>query len=114
MTVSSDVPSNSFVSAETLKARALIGLHFLQAEGEVGLGGGQSPDLGDMWRYGCPKSQEWISSCSASETFLGCEVYEHNNGCWAVEVVGQDWSSEVALCLEDWDGSLGGKLWAAT
>ena len=50
------VPSNPFVSAETLKACALIGLHCLAAEGEAGSSGGQSPDLGDMWKHGCPKS----------------------------------------------------------
>ena len=102
--VSNKVPSNPFVSAETHKACAQIGLHLLAAEGEAGSCGRQSPDLGDMWRQGCPESPEWISSCSASETSLGCEVYEHNNGCWAIEVVGQDWSSEVgALFLEDWE-----------
>ena len=31
-------------------------------------------------------------------------VDEHNNECRAVEVIGQDWSSEVvALYLEDWE-----------
>ena len=65
---------------------------------------GQSPELGNMWRQGGPKSPEWIGSCSASEPSLGCEVYEHNNGCWAIEVVGQDRSSEVvALFVEDWE-----------
>ena len=49
---------NAFVSAGTLKARALIGLHLLAAEGEDGSSGRQSPDLGDMWRYGCPESPE--------------------------------------------------------
>ena len=27
--------------------------------------------------------------------FFGCEEYEHNNECRAIEVIGQDWSSEV-------------------
>ena len=28
----------------------------------------------------------------------------NNNECWAIEVIGQDWSSEVvALFHEDWD-----------
>ena len=99
-----DVSSNAFVSAETIKACALIGLQLLAAEGEVGSGGSQYPDLGDMWRQGCPKSLEWVSSCSAGDTSVGCEVYEHNNECRAVEVIGQDWSSEVvALFLEDWE-----------
>ena len=71
-------------------------------EGEAGPSGGQSPDSGDMWRQGCPESPEWISSCSASETPLGCEVYEHINEFAATEVVGQDRSGEVvALFLED-------------
>ena len=54
---------NPFVSAETLKACALIGLHILSAEGEAGSTDNQSPDEGDMWRRDCPKSLEWISSC---------------------------------------------------
>ena len=40
--------------------------------------------------------------CPESESTLGYEVYEYNIECWAIEVVGQDWSSEVAaLFLED-------------
>ena len=57
-----------------------------------------------MSRHGCPGSPEWIISCSASETSLCCDMYEHNNECRAIEVIGQDWSSEVvALFLEDWE-----------
>ena len=49
-------------------------------------------------------SPEWISSCSANETSCGGEEYEHNNECRGIEVIGQDWSSEVAaLSLEDWE-----------
>ena len=101
---SNEVPSNPFVSVETLKVCALIGLHLLAAEGEAGSSGSQSPVLGDMWRHGCPMSLEWISSCSASETSCGGEEYEHNNECRAIEVIGQDRSSEVAaLFLQDWE-----------
>ena len=104
MAFSSEVLFKPVVPAEKLKACALIGLHLLAAEGGAGSGGSQFPDLGDMWRHGCPESPEWISSCSASETSLGCEVYEHNNECRAIEVIGQDWSSDVvALFLEDWE-----------
>ena len=53
---SSEVLPNPFVSLETLKACALIGLHLWAAESEVGSSGSQSPDLEDMRRYGCPKS----------------------------------------------------------
>ena len=57
-----------------------------------------------MWRHGCPTSPEWFSSCSASDTSCGGEEYEHNNKCRAIEVIGQDWPSEVvALFLEDWE-----------
>ena len=73
---SKGVLPNPFVSAETLRARWLIGLHLLAAEGEAGSSGSQSPDLGDMWRYGCPKSPQWISSCSTSDTSFGGGVYE--------------------------------------
>ena len=31
------------------------------AEDEAGSSGSQVPDLGDMWRSGCPKSQDWDS-----------------------------------------------------
>ena len=44
---SNDVSSNPFVSAETLKACALIGLHLVAAEGEAGSSGSPSPDSGD-------------------------------------------------------------------
>ena len=93
-----------YVSAETLKACALIGLHLLAAEGEEGSSGSQSPDLGDMWRHGCPVSPERFRSCSTSVASCGGEECEHNNECRAIQVVGQDWSSEVvALFLEDWE-----------
>ena len=52
---SNEVVPNPCVSAETLKACALIGLHLLAADYEVGSSGRQSLDLGDMWKYGCPK-----------------------------------------------------------
>ena len=101
---SNEVLPNPCVSAETLKACVMIGLHLLAAEGDARESGCQSPDSGDMWRQGCPKSPEWISSCSASETSLGCEVYEPNNECRAIHVIGQDWSSEVvALFPEIWE-----------
>ena len=57
---SDEVSSNPFVSAETQKACALIGLHLLAAEGEAGSSGSQSPIV----------SPEWSSSRSATETCL--------------------------------------------
>ena len=59
VTLTKAVPFKPFVSAETLKVCALIGLHLLAAKDEAGSSGGQSPDFGDMWRYGCPKSPDW-------------------------------------------------------
>ena len=50
-----------FVSTETLKACALTGLHITAAEDEAGSSGSQSPDVGDMRRYGCPKSPHWTA-----------------------------------------------------
>ena len=93
-------------AVEMLKVCALIAPHLLAADSEAGSSGSQSPDLGDMWMCRCPVRLEWISSCSASETSFGCEEYEHNNECRAIEVIGQDWSSEVvalSLSLEDWE-----------
>ena len=55
-------------------------------------------------RHGSPMSPEWFSLCSESVTSGGCEKTERNNECWVIEVIGQDWSSEVvALFLEDWE-----------
>ena len=90
MAVSDDVSSNPIVSAEAPNACTLIGLHLLAAGGEAGSSGSHSLDLGGMWRHGCLVSPEWVSSCSASDTSCGGEEYEHNNECWAIEVVGQD------------------------
>ena len=55
---SNEVLRNPCVSAETLEERALIGLYVLAADYEVGTSGSQSPDLGDMWKYGCPKKPQ--------------------------------------------------------
>ena len=39
-----------------------------------------------------------------NESTVGYEVYKHNNECQAIEVIGQDWSSEVVvLFLKDWE-----------
>ena len=56
---SNEVLPNPFVSAETLKACALIGLHLMAAGGDAGSSGSQSPDLGDMWKYSCQTSPDW-------------------------------------------------------
>ena len=33
--------------------------------------GGMSPDLGEMWRYGCPKSPDWDSEVEVSRAISG-------------------------------------------
>ena len=68
------------------------------------LGSDFSPDLGDMWRNGCPTSPEWISSGPTTEADGGFEFCEHNVVSMAIEVIGQDRSSEViSLFLKDWE-----------
>ena len=69
--------------------------------------GDSSPDLGDIWRYGCAKSPVWSSNGvgrAGSEEPSSLEYYEHNVGSLAVEVLGQHWSSEaISLFVEDWE-----------
>ena len=43
-------------SAETVKACTLIGLHMMAEENSLRSDSDSSPDLGEMWKYGCPKS----------------------------------------------------------
>ena len=66
-----------------------------------------SPDLGEMWKYGCPKGPVWSGDGfegDRSEDTSSVEYYEHTVDNLAIEVVGQNWSSEViSLFLEDWE-----------
>ena len=59
----------------------------------------------DACRNGCPSSPGWDSDVDFWADGEGAPpygVYEHNNECRALEVIGQDWSSEVvAHFLED-------------
>ena len=55
-----------------------------------------------MWRNGCPKSRERISSGPTSEAHCAFEFCEHNVENMSTDVIGQDKSSNVgALFLED-------------
>ena len=56
---SDEVLPNPFCLCGTLETCAMLGLHLLAAEGEEG-SGGQSPDLGDMWRHGCPMRSRMV------------------------------------------------------
>ena len=101
---SNEVLPNPCLSAETLMLCALIGLHLVAADYEVGSSRSQSPDSGDMWKYGSPRSPIWSSPCSANVTSGDDEEDGHNNECRAIEVIWQGWSSVVAaLFLEDWE-----------
>ena len=67
------------VSAERVKACALIGLHVMAEENFLRSDSGSSPDLGETWRYGCPKSLVWSSNeWTESEDASSLEYYEHN------------------------------------
>ena len=95
------------ISAETVKACALIGLHTMAEENALRSDSDSSPYVGDMWRYGCPKSPVWGSNAvelGGNEGTSSLQFYEHNVGNLALEVHGQNRSSEViSLSLEDWE-----------
>ena len=98
MVASNEVPFRPFVSAETLKACALKGLHLSAAEVEVGSSGSQSAG----GKVALKAVNGSALAGQARPPLTG--VYEHNDECRAVEVIGQDWSSQVVgLLLEDWE-----------
>ena len=98
-------------SAETVKACTLVGLRMLAEENALWSDRDSSPDLGEMWKYGCPKSPIWSGDGydgERSEVASSEEYYEHNVENLVIEVVGQNWSSEVIfLFLEDLGGRAG-------
>ena len=77
------------ISAETVKACAMIGLHMRAEEHALWSDMDFSPDLGEMWKLG------------AAMALQRKEVRVRHP--WSIiEVVGQNWSSEViSLFLED-------------
>ena len=78
---SNEVLPNLFVSAETLKVCALVGVHLLAAVGGAGSCGSPSFDLGHMWRYGCPESPDWDGDGESwSESCEGCLVVGSDHG----------------------------------
>ena len=94
-------------SAETVKARALTVLHMMAEENALWSDRDSSPDLGETWKYGCPQSRVWSDDGlenERGEDTSSVEHYEHNVDKLAIEVVGQNWTSEViSLFLEDWE-----------
>ena len=105
--------SGAVFSAETVKVCAMIGLHMMAEENALRSDRVSSPDLGEMWKYGCPKSQVWSDDGleeERGEDTSSVEYYEHTVDNLAIEVVGQNWSSEMvslSLFLEE-SGSSGG------
>ena len=91
-----------FVPAETLTARALIGLHLMATESASVSSGSQSTDLGDAWRYGCLKSFDTdseVESGTESEGTSSSEQCAHNVDSHALNVIGQNWSGEKVSLL---------------
>ena len=76
------VPFKPFVSADTLKVCALIGLHLLAAQKKGGSSGSQFPDLGQTrGDTVAQKSPDWdsdVESWTESEGTSSCEQCEHN------------------------------------
>ena len=69
-------------------------------------------DLGDMWRYGCPKSAELDregGSWSESEGLSSFDLREHNVESPALNVIRQNWSGEK-VSLKPRIGNLQGCL----
>ena len=51
-------------------------------------------DLGEMWKYGCPKSPVWSGDGfegERSEETSSVEYHGHTVDNFAIEVVGQNW-----------------------
>ena len=95
------VPFKPFVSAETLKVCALIGLHLLAADDGAGSSGGQSPDVGDMWRYGGTATLRHGLKSDGTSSLEKCE---YNVESLALNGVEQDQSGEKnSLFLEGWE-----------
>ena len=103
------MPFGPFVPAETLEACALIGLHLTAAGSESRSSsscGVFSPELGEIPELSGPRYPLWKEEayCSENDSTLSSEVYEHNSECRALEVIGQDCSSEVVAFLsKDWE-----------
>ena len=84
-------------SADTVKACGMIGLHIIAEENAFPSDKGSSPDHGEVWKHGCPKSPVWSDDGleeERGEDASSVEYYEHNVDNLAIEVVGQNWSCE--------------------
>ena len=94
-------------STETVKACALIGLHIMTEENALRSDRDSSPDLGEIGKCGCPKSpvltDDGLEEERGADT-SSVECYELDVDDLAIEVVGQNRTSEViSPFLEDWE-----------
>ena len=66
-------------------------MHLIAKEGRDGKGAGQTPDLGDTWNFGCPKTPMWESEDEAwyEDKSVSSSVSRENNVCnGALHVIG--------------------------
>ena len=100
------------ISADPVKACALIGPHIMAEENALRSDRGSCLAQGEMWKYCYPKSLVWSGDGfegEGSQDTSSVGYYEHNVDNLAIEVVGQSWSSEViSFFLEDWESRAGG------
>ena len=81
MVLSELVEIEPCLSVETVKACALIGLHMMAEESALRSDRDSSPDLGEMWKRGCPNSLVWSGEDYdgvRSEVTSSEEYHEHN------------------------------------
>ena len=65
--------------------------HLIADEGRGGESGCQTLELGDMWRFGCPKSPMWESegeAWSENESVSSSDSRENNVSNGALHVIG--------------------------
>ena len=95
MALTKAVPCKPFVSTETLKACALVGLQLLVLTLET------------CGENGCPKSSDWdsdVESWTEGEGTSSSELCEYAVENTTLHVIGQIWSGEKeSILLEDWE-----------
>ena len=99
------------VTAATLRACALFGLHMIAEDAASSSFSGLS--LGGMVGQGTLFGKATRCGWTESECTSDYEVYEHNLECRALELLGLGWSSEVVSVSSLWIGSLHELPWVA-
>ena len=82
-------------------------MHLIAEEGRGGESGCRTPDLGDTWRVGCPKSPMLESEGEAwyEDESVSSSVSRENNVCnVALHVIGlYGPGDKISLFLKDWE-----------